>query len=127
MSEKLISISDLSKYLNLISSKTKKPKNHILRYWEKEFTQIKPKKINNRRFYSLKQVEIIKTIKFLLKNKGMTIDGVKNFLNSNINKLDVNDLNGLQNNFYKDKLKIKSTKILNKIKKIKNYGKKNPS
>ena len=66
-------------------------------------------------------------IKFLLKNKGMTINGVKNFLNSNINKLDVNDLNGLQNNFYKDKLKIKSTKILNKIKKIKNYGKKNPS
>ena len=127
MSEKLISISDLSKYLNLISSKTKKPKNHILRYWEKEFTQIKPKKINNRRFYSLKQVEIIKTIKFLLKNKGMTIDGVKNFLNSNINKLDVNDSNGLQNNFYKDKLKIKSTKILDKIKKIKNYGKKNPS
>tara|TARA_B000000441_G_C21402690_1_gene155738 strand:+ start:53 stop:226 length:174 start_codon:yes stop_codon:yes gene_type:complete len=57
----------------------------------------------------------------------MTINGVKNLLNSNINKLDVNDSNGLQNNFYKDKLKIKSTKILDKIKKIKNYGKKNPS
>ena len=53
--------------------------NHILRYWEKEFKEIKPKKINNRRYYSLKQVEIIKMIKFLLKNKGMTISGVKKF------------------------------------------------
>ena len=93
--KKLIYISDLSKDLNLVNSKTKKPKNHILRYWEKEFNQIKPRKINNRRFYSLKQVEIIKMIKFLLKNKGMTINGVKNLLNSNINKLDVNDSNGL--------------------------------
>ena len=125
--KKLINISDLSKDLNLVNSKTKKPKNHILRYWEKEFNQIKPRKINNRRFYSLKQVEIIKMIKFLLKNKGMTINGVKNLLNSNVNKLDVNDIDGLQNNLYKNKLKIKSTKILNKIKKIKNYGKKNPS
>tara|TARA_B100001059_G_scaffold46431_1_gene39225 strand:+ start:1472 stop:1852 length:381 start_codon:yes stop_codon:yes gene_type:complete len=125
--KKLISISDLSRDLNLISSKTKKPKNHILRYWEKEFNQIKPRKINNRRFYSLKQVEIIKMIKFLLKNKGMTIDGVKNLLNSNINKLDVNDLDGLKKDLYKNTLKNKSLKILEKIKKIKNYGKKNSS
>ena len=125
--KKLINISDLSKDLNLVNSKTKKPKNHILRYWEKEFNQIKPRKINNRRFYSLKQVEIIKTIKFLLKNKGMTIDGVKNFLNSNINKLDVNELDGLKKDLYKNKLKTKSTNILNKINKIKSYGKKNSS
>ena len=98
-----------------------------MRYWEKEFNQIKPRKINNRRFYSLKQVEIIKTIKFLLKNKGMTINGVKNFLNSNINKLDVNELDGLKKDLYKNKLKIKSTNILNKINKIKSYGKKNSS
>ena len=59
-----------------------------MRYWEKEFKEINPKKINNRRYYSSKQVEIIKMIKFLLKNKGMTISGVKKLLNSNINKLD---------------------------------------
>ena len=75
---KIINISELSKILNLIDPKTKKPLNHILRYWEKEFKEIKPKKINNRRYYSPKQVEIIKMIKFLLKNKGMTISGVKN-------------------------------------------------
>ena len=52
---KLINISELSKMLNLIDSKTKKPANHVLRYWEKEFKEIKPKKINKRRYYSSKQ------------------------------------------------------------------------
>ena len=46
---KLINISELSKMLNLIDPKTKKPLNHVLRYWEKEFKEIRPKKINNRR------------------------------------------------------------------------------
>ena len=49
---KLLNISELSKKLNLINKKTKKPLNHILRYWEKEFKEIKPKKINNQRYYS---------------------------------------------------------------------------
>ncbi len=52
---KLINISELCKLLNLIDPKTKKPLNYILRYWEKEFPQIKPKKINNRRYYSKKK------------------------------------------------------------------------
>ena len=125
--KKLINISEVTKIIGLIDKKSKKPINSTLRYWETKFKQIKPKKINNRRYFTEKQVELLKMIKFLLKNEGMTISGVKNLLNSNINKLDVNDSNGLQNNFYKDKLKIKSTKILDKIKKIKNYGKKNPS
>ena len=42
---KLYNISELSKILNLIDPKTKKPQNHILRYWEKEFREIKPKKL----------------------------------------------------------------------------------
>ena len=75
---KLVNISELSRQLNLIDPSTKKPLNHTIRYWEKEFKQIKPKKINNRRYYSSKQVELIKMIKFLLKNKGMTIEGVNN-------------------------------------------------
>ena len=64
--DKLITISDLSKQLNLVNSNNGKPLNYILRYWEREFKQIKPKIINNRRYYSSKQVEIIKLIRFLL-------------------------------------------------------------
>ena len=40
---KLIGISEMSKILNLIDPITKRPLNHILRYWEKEFKEIKPK------------------------------------------------------------------------------------
>jgi len=124
---KLINITELAKILNLIDPKTKKPSNHILRYWEKEFKQISPKKINNRRYYSLEQVEIIKKIKYLLKNKGMTISGAKNLLNLKANKLDDTDDHSLKADYYKNSLKTKSKKLLDKINKIKNYGKKNTS
>ena len=121
---KLINISQLASLLNLVNSKTKKPSNYILRYWEKEFKQIKPKKINNRRYYSPKQVEIIKKINFLLKNQGMTIPSVKKILDANINKLDGNHAHSLNVNYY---LKVKSINLLKKVKKLKNYGKKNSS
>ena len=124
---KLIKISELSKMLNLVDPMTKKPLNHILRYWEKEFKEIKPKKINNIRYYSPKQVEIIKMIKFLLKSKGMTILGVRNLLNSNINKLDDHKGHSLKADYYKNFLKLKSKTLVEKINKIKNYGKKNTS
>ena len=124
---KLIKISELSKMLNLIDPKTKKPLNHVLRYWEKEFSSIRPKKINNQRYYSAKQVEIIKMVKFLLRNKGMTILGVKNILKLNINKLDVNNKHSLKADYYKNLLKTKSKAVLEKINKLKNYGKKNSS
>ena len=124
---KLLNITEVSKYLNLVDPITKKPLNHVLRYWEKEFKEIKPKKINNRRYYSPKQVEIIKMIKFLIKNKGMTILGVKNLLKMKINKLDVGNNHSLNVNYYKRSLKAKSTLLLEKIKKIKSYGKKNTS
>lgn len=124
---KLISISELSKMLNLVDPKTKKPLNHVLRYWEKEFISIRPKKINNRRYYSAKQVEIIKMIKFLLRNKGMTILGVKNILNQKINKLDVDNDHSLKTDYYKKFLKTKSKALLEKINKLKNYGKKDSS
>jgi len=124
---KLIKISELSKMLNLVDPMTKKPSNHILRYWEREFKEIKPKKINNIRYYSSKQVEIIKMIKFLLKNKGMTILGVKNLLNTNINKLDDHKGHSLKADYYRNILKLKSKTLVEKINKIKNYGKKNSS
>jgi DNA-binding transcriptional MerR regulator len=123
---KFFKISEVSISLNLVNPLSKKPLNHILRYWEKEFRQIKPKKINNRRYYSTEQVEIIKKIKFLVKNKGMTISGAKKLLNLNINKLDVYDLDSLKAD-YKNSLKNKSKNLLNKIKNLKKYGKKNSS
>ena len=124
---KLLTITQVSKILNLIDPKTKKPLNHILRYWENEFKAIKPKKINNRRYYTLEQVEIIKMIKFLLKSKGMTILGVKNLFASNTNKLDVDNGHSLKADYYKNSLKKKSKILLEKIKTLKNYGKKNSS
>ena len=122
---KFINISELSKILNLINPESKKPLNHVIRFWEKEFKEIKPKIINNRRYYSSKQVEIIKLIKFLLKTKGMTITGVKNVLNSKINKLDDYDSFSLKADYYKKNIKEKSKKILDKINNLKKYGKKN--
>tara|TARA_B100001248_G_scaffold247152_1_gene218382 strand:- start:8001 stop:8381 length:381 start_codon:yes stop_codon:yes gene_type:complete len=124
---KLINISELSKMLNLIDSKTKKPANHVLRYWEKEFKEIKPKKINKRRYYSSKQIEKIKFIKFLLKNKGMSIMGAKKMLNLNRNKLDDYQSDSLKAEYYKENIKLKSKLLLNKINKIKKNGKKNSS
>ena len=96
---KLIKISELSKLLSLVDPLTKKPLNHTLRYWEREFKVIKPKKINNRRYYTPKQVEIIKQIKFLIKNKGMTIAGAKNLIDSNTNKLDVDNKEDIAKTF----------------------------
>jgi DNA-binding transcriptional MerR regulator len=118
--EKLIGISELSKKLSLVNEKTEKPSNHILRYWEKEFKQIKPIIIKNRRYYSKKQIKIIKFIKFLLKDKGMTINGAKNVLKSNINSLDGNDSFSLKADYQKDLIKKRSKNILEKIKHIKN-------
>ena len=125
--KKFYNISEISKILNLIKPSNKKPLNHIIRYWEKEFKQVKAKKINNRRYYSLKQVETLKLIKFLLKNKGMTILGVKNILNLNTNKLDDYNQHGLKTLYYKKAIKNKSKILLKKIKKIKTHGKKNSS
>ena len=124
---KLINISQLSKLLDLVNPKTNKPSNYILRYWEKEFKKIREKKINNRRYYSLKQVKIIRLIKFLLKNKGMTISGARKIVNSNMKKLDDYNLNSLEADYYKEEIKLKSKLLLDKLKKIKSNGKKNTS
>ena len=125
--KKLINISEVTKIIGLIDKKSRKPINSTLRYWETKFKQIKPKKINNRRYFTEKQVELLKMIKFLLKNEGMTISGVKNLLNSKINKLDENSSISLKNDYLKKYLKLKSKKILDRVSKLKQYGKKNTS
>lgn len=119
-------ISEVSKILDLVDINNKKPKNYTLRYWEKRFKEIKPTIINKRRHYSHKQIELVKLIKFLIKDKGMNIAGVKSVLKSKINKLDDSNSNSLKAEYFKKNLNTKSKNILEKIKKIKRYGKKVP-
>ena len=76
-------IGQVAKELDLIDKKTGNLQTHTLRFWEKEFKQIKPRIMSGkRRYYSKKDLEIIKLVKFLLKEKGLTIKGVKNILNN---------------------------------------------
>ena len=119
-------ISEVSKMLDLVDIDNKKPKNYTLRYWEKRFKEIKPTILNKRRHYSHKQIELVKLIKFLIKDKGMNIAGVKSVLKSKINKLDDSNSNSLKAEYFKNNLNVRSKNILEKIKKIKKYGKKIP-
>ena len=74
-------ISETAKELGLIDKKTGNLQTHTLRYWESQFKQIKPLiKAGKRRYYSKKDFKVIKLIKFLLKDKGLTIKGVKKLL-----------------------------------------------
>ena len=115
--KKLKNISELSKLLKLVNSKTNKPSNYILRYWEKKFKQIKPKILaGNRRYYDVKTIEIIKNIKFLLKDKGMTIEGVKKQLDNDETNLDETANISINT---KNILKTKLNKISKLIKEIK--------
>ena len=111
-------ISEVAEILNLVNSKNGSLSTHTLRYWEKEFKQIKPKILNgNRRYFDNKTIDLLKKIKFLLKDQGMTINGVKKILNSKESL----PLDELANNSIKaDKLKQKLLKISDLIKNIKN-------
>ena len=121
--KKLSTISEVCEILGLIEPKTKKPLNHVIRYWEKEFKQIKPTIINGRRYYSAQDIKTIQNIKFYLKDQKMTIAGVKLILNTNRKKLD--DLNRVvYTERYKFLLENKSKKLLSKIRNLKKYGKK---
>ena len=74
-------IGEVAEILNLFNPKTGNLSTHTLRFWEKEFRQIKPKIFaGNRRYYNVNTIKILKKIKFLLKDKGMTIKGVKKVL-----------------------------------------------
>ena len=76
-------IGEVAKILKLKSNKKGILPTHTIRFWEKQFKQIKPKISNsNRRYYDEENVNLLKKIKFLLKDQGMTINGVKKILNS---------------------------------------------
>ena len=77
------SIGEVGKILGLNSKKRRSVPNHTIRFWEKEFKQIRPMIFNNnRRYYDLENIELLKKVQFLLKEQGMTINGVKKILNN---------------------------------------------
>ena len=77
------SIGEVAKILNLVNEKNGSLKTHTLRFWEKEFKNINPKILaGRRRYYNKSSIELLKKIKFLLKDQGMTIKGVKKVLSS---------------------------------------------
>ena len=105
-------IGEVAKILNLIDEKKGSLSTHTIRFWEKEFKQIKPKTfLGSRRYYDEKCINILKKIKYLLKEKGMTLNGVKKVLNS-----ENSDIDELYNTSINQKNIIKQK--LAKIKKI---------
>ena len=116
---KLINISELAKEIGLENKKNFKLSTHTLRFWESKFKQIRPTLVSCRRYYSKKDVEIIRFIKFLLKEQGMTIEGAKKILNKKINTLDDHRTTSITSEYYKTKIKVKSKMLLSKIKSLK--------
>ena len=111
-------IGEVVKTLNLKSRSGQKIPTHTIRYWEKEFKQIKPKILSgNRRYYDKSNVDLLKKIKFLLKDQGMTIKGVKKLLISGKS----NELDEISNkSISADNLRNKISNISKIIKTLKN-------
>ena len=130
--EALKTIGEVAKELNLIELETGKAKTYILRFWEKEFPQLKPKlRAKGRRYYTAENVKLLKKIQYLLKDKGLTIKGAKKIIENNIDDIEVDDFerkdistNDLLNK--KDKL-IRIKNIITELKNLSSNGKKNIS
>ena len=115
-------IGEVARDLNLINPKNGKLNTHTIRFWEKEFKQVKPKIFSGRRrYYDKKSIELLKMIRFLLKEKGFTINGVKKFL-INKSSFDLDETFNSSINTTKKDLKSKIEKISNLAKEIKKLG-----
>ena len=113
-------IGEVAKILSLSSGQEKSITTHTIRFWEKKFRQIRPKILNgNRRYYNLENIELLKKIHFLLKDKGMTINGVKKILN-NKGSLELDEISNqsIKTVNFRNKL-IKISNILKNLKKLK--------
>ena len=115
-------IGEVAKILKLKSKKKGVFSTHTIRFWETQFKQVKPKLLNsNRRYYDQKTIEILRKIKFLLKDQGMTIYGVKKILNNSSNN-DILNLDEISNNSIRaDNFKNKVLKISKIVKNLKIY------
>ena len=115
-------IGEVAKILKLKSNDKGVLPTHVIRFWETQFKQIKPKILNsNRRYYDEKTINLLKKVKFLLKDQGMTINGVKKILN-NEDSLKLDEI--ADKSIRAENLRNKLLKISNKLKELKN-GKKN--
>ena len=120
-------IGETAKELNLIDKKTGKIQTYIIRYWESQFKQIKPSiRAGRRRYYSKGNIQLINYIKFLLKEKGLTINGVKKILkDTSLDSVDDSGKFGVyrpvnkSTKFIRDKVK-NISKIVKELKKLKN-------
>ena len=112
-------IGEVAKILQLKSKKKGVLPTHTIRFWETQFKQIKPKILNaNRRYYDEGTINLLKKVKFLLKDKGMTINGVKKVLKGEESL----ELDEMANNSIKaDNLRNKLVKISKIVKNLKNY------
>ena len=125
-SEAYKTIGEVAEIVGLIDKKKGTLSTHTIRFWEKEFNQIKPKILaGKRRYYSNSKIRLIKLIKYLLKEKGMTIRGVKAILNNpkstvldDTTKYSVSN-QSLNKVKIKDKIK-KISKIIDELKELKN-------
>ena len=110
-------IGEVVRLLDLKDRNNKSTPTHTIRFWEKEFKQLKPKIFNgNRRYYDKKNIDLLKKIKFLLKDQGLTINGVKKVLNSS----NSNELDEISNKTISaDNLRYKINKISKIIKELK--------
>ena len=112
------SISEVAEMLNLVNTKNGNLSTHTLRFWEKQFKQIKPKIFaGRRRYYDKDTIEVLRKIKYLLKDKGLTIKGVKKYHNSDETALDETMYTTIKTkNILKTKL-IRISEIVKKLKK----------
>ena len=115
LKESYKTISEVVNILNTNNPNKQHNQSHTIRYWEKQFKQIKPIKINNRRYYDQKNIDILLKIQYLLKTQGMTINGVKKFLNNNNFDIDENEKKIIKSY----NIKFRLNKINNLIKNLK--------
>ena len=119
-------IGEVTKDLGLVNKKTGRLQTHTVRYWETQFKQIKPSiRAGGRRYYSPSIYKLIKYVKFLLKERGLTINGAKKILNNpDTDTIDDNmyaDINrSSSNNTKLIKKRIENiSRIIKQLKKIK--------
>ena len=116
-------ISEVAKEIGLVNKKNNTTNTHTLRFWEKNFKQIKPKILSgNRRYYSQKDISFLKIIYDLLKNQGFTIRGVKKILNLKGNKLDESLAQGIKKKTLYNSLKKRAKNIKFIVSKIKGFN-----
>ncbi len=113
-------IGEVAKILQLKSNKKGVIPTHTIRFWETQFKQIKPKILNaNRRYYDEGTINLLKKVKFLLKDQGMTINGVKKVLKGEESlELDETANNSIRADILRNKLN-KISNIIKNIKKLK--------